>query len=78
MLSILGVVCGSLGNVPKSLLSHDARRRNAVKDLWVRRGGYAPRGDWKSGSYYEGEDEFMDDGGYHGYEYDQRPKVSVL
>lgn len=78
MLSILDVVCGNLGGVPRSILSFDARKRNEVKDLWVRRGGYAPpRGDWNSGSYYEEEEEFVDDRGYYGYDYEQKPKVSV-
>jgi hypothetical protein len=78
MLSILDVVCGNLGGVPRSILSFDARKRSEVKDLWVRRGGYAPpRGDWNSGSYYEEEEEFVDDRGYYGYDYEQKPKVSV-
>lgn len=78
MLGILDVVSGSLGGAPRSILSYDARKRNEVKDLWVRRGGYAPpRGDWNSGSYYEEDEEFVDDRGYYGYDYEQKPKVSV-
>lgn len=49
------------------------RKRLGSDNLWVRRGGYAP-GEWRSGSYYEGDEEFDQEDGYGQYE--PRPKVS--